>query len=89
MDKNLRNKYNRVKSLYNNQIVITDEYRAKIQSQQEEIERLKNVESLLRMANTDFEEENQNLKEIIKEAINLPKGIEPHSYSDYKQKLNN
>ena len=23
------------------------------------------------------------LKEIIKEAINLPKGVEPHSYSDY------
>jgi len=30
------------------------------------------------------QEEIQLLNKIIKEAINLSKGIEPHSYSDYK-----
>jgi hypothetical protein len=34
------------------------------------------------------QEEIQLLNKIIKEAINLPKGIEPHSYSDYKYNNN-
>tara|TARA_R110000823_G_scaffold151162_1_gene282042 strand:- start:169 stop:420 length:252 start_codon:yes stop_codon:yes gene_type:complete len=29
-------------------------------------------------------EEITNLESMVKEAINLPKGIEPHSFSDYK-----
>ena len=32
----------------------------------------------------ELEKEVETLNKIIKEAINLPKGIEPHSYSDYK-----
>ena len=33
------------------------------------------------------EEELTNLESMVKEAINLPKGIEPHSFSDYKTKF--
>lgn len=34
----------------------------------------------------ELEKEVKELREIIKEAINLPKGVEPHSYSDLKNK---
>ena len=59
-------------------------------TQQQKIEQLeKEVESIRII--TDNSKVNQNLikeietlNKIIKEAINLPKGIEPHSYSDYK-----
>ena len=33
-------------------------------------------------------EEITNLESMVKEAINLPKGIEPHSFSDYKANFN-
>ena len=38
----------------------------------------------LQEKNSILIEEIETLNKIIKEAINLPKGIEPHSYSDYK-----
>jgi cell fate (sporulation/competence/biofilm development) regulator YmcA (YheA/YmcA/DUF963 family) len=54
---------------------------------------IRQIADALKEAN-NLIEENQKLREIvkeleliIKEAINLPKGIEPHSYSDYKSKL--
>jgi len=38
----------------------------------------------LKERESEFIEEIETLNKIIKEAINLPKGVEPHSYSDYK-----
>ena len=38
----------------------------------------------LKQLQAKHEEEITNLKSMVKEAINLPKGIEPHSFSDYK-----
>jgi len=59
-------------------------------TQQQKIEQLeKEVESIRIITdnskvNQNLIEEIETLNKIIKEAINLPKGIEPHSYSDYK-----
>ena len=58
--------------------------------QQQKIEQLeKEVESIRIITdnskvNQNLIEEIETLNKIIKEAINLPKGVEPHSYSDYK-----
>jgi hypothetical protein len=58
--------------------------------QQQKIEQLeKEVESIRIITdnskvNQNLIEEIETLNKIIKDAINLPKGIEPHSYSDYK-----
>ena len=59
-------------------------------AQQQKIEQLeKEVESIRIITdnskvNQNLIEEIETLNKIIKDAINLPKGIEPHSYSDYK-----
>jgi len=37
-----------------------------------------------KLITSELKERVKELEKIIKEAINLPKGIEPHSYSDYK-----
>ena len=65
-----------------------------LNQQQKEIEQLKELLAKHTIQLSETLEENTKLKEqlkeceeMIKEAINLPKGVEPHSYSDYKQLL--
>jgi len=69
-----------------------------LEKEVEESEKFEILLEACKSANKDYSEENTKLKEresefieeietlnkIIKDAINLPKGVEPHSYSDYK-----
>ena len=54
-----------------------------IKEQQQKIEQLENQLYISDKAHQRVCAENVELEKIIKEAINLPKGVEPHSYSDY------
>jgi lambda repressor-like predicted transcriptional regulator len=54
---------------------------------------IKSIQAQSKAMQVELNRENQKLRERVKvleliiiEAINLPKGIEPHSYSDYKNK---
>ena len=42
------------------------------------------VKAIISELQAKHDEEITNLESMVKEAINLPKGIEPHSFSDYK-----
>ena len=57
-----------------------------LQSQQSRIEELEKDKLFFSEQWEAVSKENTELKKIIKEAINLPKGVEPHSYSDLKNK---
>lgn len=60
----------------------------KIEQLEKEVDDLKEITEICCEPTTKellrLKQENTKLEEMIKEAINLPKGIEPHSYSDYK-----